>query len=356
MVKFSVIIPVYNGEKDIKQAVKSVQAQSYNNWELIIINDGSKDNTGIICDQLEREDERIKVIHTINQGQGIARNIGLTMATGDYIWFVDADDQLLTRGMEVFHNIAVQNKYDVISALYYRKYKEGKTLITIKSHEGIVKRRGTKLERERFHNIKTESIFGYLWNKVYRRQFLVENQIQFDDIKKVYMEDQLFNLKVFGKDPSYFQCCEPVYCYSADTTFSTTRKEDDRIAEKNREMLKEYISWLKRNRILDEERDLLTALTARVVCWSLIKNIPYEGVSYKKIYERLNCFLEEKSIIDTIKDKNAYKNLMLIKRLFQKYGFILLFFLLRQKMYFMIAFLFTILAPFLKWYSKQTVK
>lgn len=356
MIKCSVIIPVYNGEKYIRQAVESVQGQTYNNWELIIINDGSKDNTGEICDELKGEDERIKVIHTINQGQGIARNIGLSMAMGEYVWFADADDILLPKGMEILMHLAEQSKYDIISGLYYREVKAKKTLSTIKTKEGIVKRKGTKDERGRFHIIKTESIFGYLWNKVYRRQFLEDNQIKFDDIRKVYMEDQLFNLKAFGKAPYYYQCCEPVYCYHADTALSSTRKADERIAKKNREMLREYESWLRNNQILEEERDLLTALTARVLCWSLIKNIPYEGVSYKKMYVRLNCFLEEKSIRDTIEDRNAYKNLKLVKSLLQKSGYIVLFFMLRKQMQFIVACLFTVTAPFLGWYSKQAVK
>ena len=356
MIKCSVIIPVYNGEKQIRKAVESVQCQTYNNWELIIINDGSKDKTGEVCDELQKEDERIKVIHTINQGQGLARNIGLSMAKGEYVWFADADDTLLPKGMEIFINIAEQNKYDIISALYYRQAKSQKTLITIKTKEGTVKRKGTKDERERFHSIKTESIFGYLWNKVYRRQFLEDNQIKFDDIRKVYMEDQLFNLKAFGKAPNYFQCCEPVYCYHVDTDFSSTRMADEKIANKNREMLREYERWLRNNKIIEEERDLLTALTARVICWSLIKNIPYEGVSFKNIHERLKCFLQVDSIRDTIEDRNAYKNLKLINSLLQKSGYIVLFFMLRKKMHFIVACLFTVTAPFLGWYSRQAVK
>ena len=92
--KISVIIPVYNVEDYIRQSIDSVLNQTYKNLEIILVDDGSKDNSGKICDEYKNVDERIKVIHKINSGVSSARNVGIDIATGKYIMFLDSDDFL----------------------------------------------------------------------------------------------------------------------------------------------------------------------------------------------------------------------------------------------------------------------
>ncbi|HEL2071033.1 TPA: glycosyltransferase family 2 protein [Streptococcus suis] len=93
MEKISVIVPVYNGEKHLRQCVESIMAQEYENLEILLINDGSKDGSALLCEQLKYQDSRVKVIHKRqNEGLGAARNTSLDVATGEYIVFVDADD------------------------------------------------------------------------------------------------------------------------------------------------------------------------------------------------------------------------------------------------------------------------
>ncbi len=91
-VELSLIVPVYNSEQYVEKCVRSIQAQSYQNWELILVNDGSKDNSGAICDALAKDDERIRVIHKENGGASSARNLGIDHASGAFVTFVDADD------------------------------------------------------------------------------------------------------------------------------------------------------------------------------------------------------------------------------------------------------------------------
>ena len=91
-IKVSIVIPVYNVEKYLDRCVNSVINQTYSNIEIILVDDGSKDNSGKICDEWEKKDSRIKTIHKKNEGLGMARNTGLDNATGDYIGFVDSDD------------------------------------------------------------------------------------------------------------------------------------------------------------------------------------------------------------------------------------------------------------------------
>ena len=94
MPKLSVIVPVYNAEKFIHKCIDSIVNQSFNDWELIIIDDGSPDNSGEICDEYAKVDKRIRVIHKKNEGVSVARNIGIENATGEYVIFIDSDDYL----------------------------------------------------------------------------------------------------------------------------------------------------------------------------------------------------------------------------------------------------------------------
>ena len=88
----SVVVPVYNVENYLEKCVSSITNQTYKNLEIILVNDGSKDNSGAICDDLAKNDSRIKVIHKENGGLSDARNTGINVATGEYIGFVDSDD------------------------------------------------------------------------------------------------------------------------------------------------------------------------------------------------------------------------------------------------------------------------
>ena len=122
----SVIVPVYNTELYLEECIQSIVNQTYRELEIIIINDGSTDNSGSICRRWEKLDRRIKYIEKKNEGQGIARNIGIQLSTGDYILFVDSDDYiekyLITRVIEFMKkeeaDICVYSHYGVGDDLY----------------------------------------------------------------------------------------------------------------------------------------------------------------------------------------------------------------------------------------------
>lgn len=93
-VKISVIVPVYNAEKYLAKCIESVENQTFSNWELVLIDDGSVDSSGIIADNAAQRDKRIRVIHQKNAGPGEARNRGIEVATGDHVVFLDSDDYI----------------------------------------------------------------------------------------------------------------------------------------------------------------------------------------------------------------------------------------------------------------------
>ena len=103
----SIIVPVYNVEKYLNRCIESVLKQKYSKFEILLIDDGSNDNSGIICDDYAERDSRIRVIHKKNEGQGVARNVALDLAEGDYILFVDSDDYLVDNALETIVSILV---------------------------------------------------------------------------------------------------------------------------------------------------------------------------------------------------------------------------------------------------------
>lgn len=113
MPKISVIVPVYRVEKYLAECVDSILAQTYADFELILVDDGSPDNCGAICDAYADKDSRIRVIHQENQGLSGARNSGIDVAQGEYITFIDSDDLVSTNYLEILHSEIVRNKADI---------------------------------------------------------------------------------------------------------------------------------------------------------------------------------------------------------------------------------------------------
>lgn len=109
----SIIIPVYNVENYLVNCIKSISNQSYKNLEIILIDDGSTDNSPIICDQFKKSDNRIKVLHKTNGGLSDARNIGLEISSGDYVVFVDSDDFLPNYAIEYLYRLMIANEADI---------------------------------------------------------------------------------------------------------------------------------------------------------------------------------------------------------------------------------------------------
>ena len=110
----TIIVPVYNAENELCRCVDSILAQSYKNLEIILIDDGSKDNSLEICSKYSRKDNRIKIFHKNNGGVSSARNFGLTEASGKYICFVDSDDWLDEQYVEALHEEILKNDSDIV--------------------------------------------------------------------------------------------------------------------------------------------------------------------------------------------------------------------------------------------------
>lgn len=119
----SVIVPVYNVEKYLEKCVQSIINQTYENLEIILVDDGATDNSGKICDEFAKKDSRIKVIHKENGGLSDARNFGLDIATGKYISFIDSDDFVNKRLFEILHKEIIKNDYDIAFCDYFKFFE-----------------------------------------------------------------------------------------------------------------------------------------------------------------------------------------------------------------------------------------
>ena len=185
----SVIIPVYNAQKYLLECVSSVRSQTYPDLQIILINDGSTDSSGAICDALANEDSRIQVIHQPNRGVSAARNAGLKAATGDLISFIDADDTLDPDMYEYLIRLLEEYDADIAHCAYRHIVGEEVRLI----HD--TKQIYPQTREEALECLVGSRLFvGSLWNKLYRREIL--EGLLFDENIKIN-EDILYNYFAF---------------------------------------------------------------------------------------------------------------------------------------------------------------
>lgn len=187
----SIIIPVYNVEKYLTQCIDSILSQTYTDWELILIDDGSIDQSGKICDEYANRDDRIKVIHKKNEGVSKARNTGITLSNGEYICFIDSDDWIDTNYLQNF-KIQEQQCDFYFSGAWYDTY--GKIYSYKKYSEKFCK---NKYEiRDEFFNQNLLSN-GYPWGKLYKTQIIKENELRFNENLNIN-EDHIFVFQYFS--------------------------------------------------------------------------------------------------------------------------------------------------------------
>lgn len=322
----SFIIPAYNAEATLSRAVSSILEEKRAALELLLFDDGSTDGTPALCDAFAAQDSRVRVFHTENQGHGIARNIGIENAMGEWLFFCDADDYVLWDGIHVLLARAAAGSYDIICGLYYRieggkKERIGKTL-----QSGAVSRSGNKQEKKLYHRIKTESLFGYSVCKLYKRRFLTENELNFPDVRKVYMEDTLFNLMAFSKHPAYYLENVPTYCYVISNQ-SFSRRRDAYIAEKSAMHLSVYGSYLQKQGLWEENLDLYVPLAMRLICWALLKSSPGGKADAARMHRTLGIFFRVPQLREILSDRKNLRELWKLPSLPQRmfYSFVFLF-------------------------------
>lgn len=208
--KISIIVPVYNAEKYLDRCIKSIYAQTLSDYEIILVNDGSKDESLSLCRKYAENDSRITVIDKENGGAGSARNKGIEIAKGEYLAFPDADDWFEPNMYEELYVLAKKGDYDIVFSGVNNYSQDLKLLSTAKCP--LV---DFKTQDECRKNIMTlfptTTIFDVPWNKLYKRELVVENDIRFTDLRRC--QDAVFNLDVYRCAKSVISTEKAYYNY-----------------------------------------------------------------------------------------------------------------------------------------------
>lgn len=179
---FSIIVPVYKTEKYLDKCVSSILQQSYTDFELILVDDGSPDNCPQMCDNYQKQDHRVRVLHKSNGGVSSARNLGMTVATGEYIWFVDSDDYIEPFSLQQLYEAQKEQKADMYVF-----------------NNGSIHGLSSNNINEFFEKYYFTYILGFEpWNKLYKRDMIQSQNLQFDT-QETIGEDLLFNI-------NYYKC------------------------------------------------------------------------------------------------------------------------------------------------------
>ena len=191
----SIIVPIFNGEEYIDRCIGSILKQSYMNIEVILVDDGSNDNSRQICERYEENDCRVKLICKKNSGVSAARNTGIESAKGEYIQFVDVDDYM-DENMTESLVTSMKNNVDFVICGYKNIYEKG---IVVKNTISDISRFCTKGEfLNEFGVFFKRLLINSPWNKLYKKSIIIDNELMFD-VNMRLGEDLLFNLKYLDK-------------------------------------------------------------------------------------------------------------------------------------------------------------
>lgn len=207
----SIIVPVYRVESYLDRCVQSVIQQTYKHWELILIDDGSPDKSGEICDTWANRDNRIRVYHKVNGGVSSARNLGLVHMKGDYMTFLDSDDWLYDTCLQICLDESRSNDLDVLQFSWSEVGEDGKAVDHLRKATSVCNAKQFAEEGE-----LSVSVCGGFYDSAIIR----ENDIRFDE-GMAYAEDQLFVLMCLNSSKRIKAIEQPLYCYYQNTESAT---------------------------------------------------------------------------------------------------------------------------------------
>lgn len=286
----SVIVPVYKVEKYIHKCIESIINQTYDNLEIILIDDGSPDNCPKICDEYALRDNRIKVIHQENKGLSSARNKGIELAKGEYIGFVDSDDFVEPSMFQDLYNAIVKNNADISICNFY--------VINNKSKEKIIK---NGLKNKQYYKIEAlreilldNEIQSYAWNKLYKRELF--KNVKYPVGKKY--EDIGTTFYLFEKSNRIQYIGKPEYNY--------LNREDSIVFNYNEQTIIDYIDIIiERYKYVEDKYEVLKKYNYYYLAKTLIT-----------AFNDANSLLNINNLL-IVKIEELYR---LVKEEFEKYG------------------------------------
>ena len=291
--KISVIVPVYNSEKYIERAVESLINQSYENMEIILINDGSTDASLKCCKNLSKKDNRIIVIDKENSGVSSTRNIGIEKATGEYITFIDGDDYIDITAYEECMEIIDKYNPDFLKFSYYKESEKKKIRYSFKSEPN--KLLDIKNKESYIKKIFSSKDFEGIWNLIIKKTILDEYKIRFDE-KLIVAEDFKFMCDCFKYANNIYIFNKPFYHYVINQDSVTQKYDINKLIVRCDNIIKSYI---------ESSRTLNVDIKNNPYCVDKIFNqlnsklsLIAENESYQKFNESVNQINDIKNFQD----------------------------------------------------------
>ena len=288
MAEVSIIVPVYQVENYIRQCIDSILVQTFTDFELILVDDGSKDKSGQICDEYAVLDQRVKVIHKENGGLSDARNCGMDQAVGNYFMFVDSDDYIAPTMLEYLYKALMNKEADIAVCNFLHFFEEDRkrdfsTNIQSEVLSGA----------EIFYSRKNERVYGIwtvAWNKLYKRETLGNVRFRFGK----YHEDEFWANDIYQMDIKVVTIPECLYYY---------RQRDNSIMGRKN---------------IKRDFDILEALQERIAVYFMDER--HADQAYKVMIFSLEYLVESKKLITNKDEENQFlqaekKTKNMIKRL-----------------------------------------
>lgn len=273
---FSIIVPVYRVEQYLHQCIESVLAQTFKDYELILIDDGSPDNSPQICDEYEAEHAQIRVFHQKNRGLSAARNKGMTLAEGKYIMFLDSDDfwDDIDALDHLYKNL-YDSKVDILIMNSKKFYQNTNKYSVEKHHYDIEKNYGMRqlLQRNLY--------VACAWDKIIKREFLRGNKLKF--VEDQLSEDVEWCAKLLLCDPQVDYINESFYCYRQQNSLSITSNVGIRNLQNIADVIIKYSFYI-------EDNDALAHyLAQQYVLWITISNL-VSGLEIKELNQKMKKY------------------------------------------------------------------
>lgn len=212
--KISVIVPVYNAEKYLHRCIDSILSQNFTDFEVLLIDDGSRDSSGEICDEYARKDMRVKVYHNENHGVAFTRQFGIEHVSTDFFAFIDSDDFVDQQYLLLLYSEINSSQSDMTVCAYYEIGQKGKTLCCNYHYDKTTYIKALLSNKE----------WGVLWNKLFKKKIVDNFDISFVKQLNIW-EDLTFVIEYLLVCSTISFVKEPLYCYDRTIAGSLTRKD-----------------------------------------------------------------------------------------------------------------------------------
>ncbi len=307
MPELSIVIPVYNGEKYIEKCYEGIASQSFKDWEAIFVDDGSKDNSPAILDEIAVKDNKVYVIHKSNGGTATARNAGLNKVSGKYITFLDCDDEIKEDMYEKMVDLMDSTQADMgVCGFFFKLEKESQgTSETTYLEEKFYPSSHYKTQKEikdHLVDMWDSDLLSNVWNKLYRMDLIRQKNLRYRD-GHVYTEDRVFNRQFIENCSSIAFTDECLYYYVRERVGSTTEKfRDDSFAIRNKEYNEFKAHYIKLG-IWDEKSREYTSREFIERIAGCIENVFHAGktLTTKQKYSRIKQMVKHPDTREAIK-------------------------------------------------------